>query len=83
MFLIVCVALQVPRNQQLARDRFESGCSLNSAMSCFYLSGMYITGIENVIERNMETAFNFSKKACELGNVYACANISQMYKKVG
>lgn len=63
-------------------EKFEKGCSLNNAMSCFYISGMFISGIENVVERNMEKAFEYSKKACELGNVYSCANLSQMYKKV-
>lgn len=29
----------------------------------------------------MKQGFEYSKKACELGNCYACANLSQMYKK--
>lgn len=34
-----------------------------------------------VIEKNMEKAFAFTYKACELKNVYACANLSQMYAR--
>ncbi|XP_052901723.1 cytochrome c oxidase assembly factor 7 homolog [Anopheles moucheti] len=34
-----------------------------------------------VVERNMEKAFEFAYKACELRNMYACANLSQMYAK--
>lgn len=51
-------------------------------MSCFYLSGMYISGVANIQEKDMFKAFEFAEKACHLGNVYACANLSQMYKKV-
>lgn len=51
-------------------------------MCCFYLSGMYIGGVGKEIEKNMLKAFEYSEKACHLGNVYACANLSQMYKKV-
>jgi len=73
---------QVPRNHELAKDKFETGCSLDNAQCCFYLSGMFIAGIDkSSIAKDMEKAFTYSKKACELGNVYACANLSQMYKK--
>lgn len=34
-----------------------------------------------VIEKNMEKAFSFTYKACELKNMYACANLSQMYAR--
>lgn len=36
---------------------------------------------EFIIEKNMEKAFTFSYKACELNNMYACANLSQMYAR--
>ena len=29
----------------------------------------------------MEKAFEFAKKACDLKNMYACANLSQMYSR--
>lgn len=34
---------------------------------------------ELVLPKNMEKAFAFAYKACELKNMYACANVSQMY----
>ncbi|XP_055533905.1 cytochrome c oxidase assembly factor 7 homolog [Wyeomyia smithii] len=34
-----------------------------------------------VVERDMQKAFEFAYKACELRNMYACANLSQMYAK--
>lgn len=32
-----------------------------------------------VLEKDMNKAFSFSTKACELKNFYACANLSRMY----
>lgn len=34
-----------------------------------------------IIPKDMKKAFYFSQRACELGNMYACANLSQMYAK--
>lgn len=34
-----------------------------------------------VVTQDMEKAFNFAYKACELKNIYACANLSQMYSR--
>lgn len=34
-----------------------------------------------VIQKDMEKAFTFTYKACELNNMYACANLSQMYAR--
>lgn len=36
---------------------------------------------EFVVAKDMEKAFNFAYKACELKNMYACANLSMMYAK--
>lgn len=33
------------------------------------------------VPRDMEKAFKFAFKGCELGNMYSCANVSQMYAK--
>lgn len=37
--------------------------------------------LEYLIKPDMKQAFNFAKKACDLGNMYGCANVSMMYKK--
>ena len=34
-----------------------------------------------IVLKDMKKAFEFASKACELGNMYACANLSQMYQK--
>lgn len=74
---------------------------MKNALACFYLSGMYISGVNEknnletkndslktpssstnyIIPKDMKKAFSFSQRACELGNMYACANLSQMYAK--
>jgi len=64
-----------------AVTKFEKGCSLNNDMCCFYLSGMYIAGVDKLVEKNMPKAFELSEKACHLGNMYACANLAQMYRR--
>lgn len=37
--------------------------------------------IEFLIKKDMTQAFHFAKKACELGNMFACANVSMMLGK--
>jgi len=34
-----------------------------------------------LLEKDMEKAFQFAYKACELRNMYACANVGQMYAR--
>ncbi|KAL6264034.1 hypothetical protein P5V15_004115 [Pogonomyrmex californicus] len=53
----------------------------NSNKACFYLSGLYLTGFENIIEKNLKEAYKVSLKSCEHGNPYACANLSQMHTR--
>jgi len=72
---------QVPKDHKKAFQDFDVGCGLKSPMCCFYLSGMFISGVEGFLKKDMEKAFHYSNTACELGNMYACANLSQMYKK--
>ncbi|XP_059483378.1 cytochrome c oxidase assembly factor 7 homolog [Neocloeon triangulifer] len=56
-------------------DLLKKGCDGNNHHSCFYLSGIHLH------EKNMPEARQFSERACSLGNMYACANLSQMYRK--
>lgn len=37
--------------------------------------------IEYDVEKDMKKAFKWAVKGCELGNMYSCANLSQMYAK--
>ncbi|XP_035738484.1 cytochrome c oxidase assembly factor 7 homolog isoform X2 [Vespa mandarinia] len=52
---------------------------LHSEKACFFLSGIYMSGIENHVEKNFKEAYKLSLKSCEYGNPYACANVSQMH----
>lgn len=36
---------------------------------------------EFIVHKDMKKAFEFAYKACELRNMYACANLSQMYAR--
>lgn len=47
--------------------------------ACYHLAGLYLNGVPGYLERNTKEAHNISLQACELGNAYACANLSQMY----
>ena len=42
---------------------------------------MFIKGVQNVCVKNIEEAFKYSLKACELGNLGGCVNLSMMYAK--
>ncbi|EFA05048.1 cytochrome c oxidase assembly factor 7 homolog [Tribolium castaneum] len=71
----------------------EKSCNAEHSNACYYLSGMYIAGvrkspkdtssdkIEYAVAKDMKQAFKFALKGCELGNMYSCANLSQMYAK--
>lgn len=36
---------------------------------------------DGAVVKDMQKAFTFAYKACELRNMYACANLSQMYSR--
>ncbi|XP_044764155.1 cytochrome c oxidase assembly factor 7 homolog isoform X2 [Coccinella septempunctata] len=72
----------------------EKSCALKNANACYYLSGMYISGIKKQevgekipglesfeVQKDMKKAFHYALEGCNLGNVYSCANLSQMYNK--
>ncbi|KAG5674093.1 hypothetical protein PVAND_004079 [Polypedilum vanderplanki] len=86
----------VERDVIKGMDALQKSCSLNNGTACFYLSGMFISGVfknedakksakpepsEFLIPKDMKKAFEFATKACELDNMYACSNLSQMYSK--
>lgn len=62
--------------------QLKKACDMfNSDKACFYLSGIYLGGFEGVIDKNYKEAYKLSLKSCELGNPYACANLSQMHAR--
>ncbi|KAJ8921178.1 hypothetical protein NQ315_013650 [Exocentrus adspersus] len=79
-------------------ELLEKACAGKNANACYYLSGMYISGVKKAdvvsnpgsskikedeyeISKNMTKAFQFALEGCNLGNMYSCANLSQMYAK--
>lgn len=34
-----------------------------------------------IVQKDMKKAFEYAARACELNNMYACANLSQMYQR--
>ncbi|CAG9809728.1 unnamed protein product [Chironomus riparius] len=86
----------IERDITKGMEALTKSCKLNNGTACFYLSGMYISGVyknddakktttpdpsEFAVQKDMKKAFDFATKACELDNIYACANLSQMYMK--
>lgn len=71
-----------PRDYKGGMALLEKGCTGNNAFSCYYLSGLFLSGVAAAgLDKNMDQARGYSEKACNLGNMYACANLSQMYKR--
>lgn len=60
---------------------FSQSCEKGNHNGCYYLSGIYLSGVPNVVEPNMKSAYDYSLKACDLGNIYACSNVSRMYSR--
>lgn len=87
----------IERNVPKGLEYLTKSCDMNNATACFYLSGMHISGVQKqaeehvstkpakesdyIVLKDMKKAFDFAYKACELRNMYACANLSQMYAR--
>lgn len=65
----------------LGMKLLKKACDLSQEKACFFLSGIYLSGIEGYVEKNLKEAYKLSLKCCELNNPYACANLSIMHKK--
>jgi cytochrome c oxidase assembly factor 7 len=87
----------IERDVVKGMEQLTKSCTMNNGTACFYLSGMYISGVykdeltgkkvqnpqpnDFLVQKDMKKAFEFASKACDLDNMYACANLSQMYMK--
>lgn len=71
-------ATQVSRGIEMLK---ESCWKHEMEKGCYWLSGVYISGIKDHLEPNLLEAYKLSLKACEAGNPYACANVSQMHAR--
>lgn len=77
----------VNRNAKRGVELFEKACKADDQLACFYLSGLYISGLKKKngdsyeVQKDMAKAFEYATHSCRLGNMYSCANVSQMYAK--
>lgn len=63
----------------------EKACLEGSGNACYDLASMYIKGVRRKeklqLSKDMKKAFNYAERGCLAGNIYCCANLSQMYKR--
>lgn len=94
----------IKENPKKGMELLEKACNGKNSNACYYLSGMYISGVkkkfgenkpdenlkkpeekfqkpEYIVAKDMAKAFKFAMDGCTLGNMYCCANLSQMFKK--
>lgn len=71
----------IEQNFPAGMELLNQACDKGSHNGCFYLAGLHISGVTNVVQQDMSTAFKYSVKACDLGNMYACGNVGRMYFK--
>merc|ERR1712080_156210 len=71
-----------PPDPVLASVLYKKACDGGDvAEACHRYAALHIKGIKGKIEKNMSEAFKYSLKACELGSLGGCVNISMMYGK--
>ncbi|CRK90061.1 CLUMA_CG003780, isoform A [Clunio marinus] len=86
----------IERDVKKGFELLTKACKMDNANACFYLSGMYISGVPKkdikpdskptdpsdfIVQKDMKKAFEFATRACDMNNMYACANLSQMYQR--
>jgi cytochrome c oxidase assembly factor 7 len=70
------------KDYQKGLELLDKGCKGNDNLCCYYIGSLYITGIKEAnIQKDMNKARRYSEKGCELGNIHACVNVSQMYQR--
>lgn len=60
-------------------EMLKRGCDGGNAPSCQMLSTYFITGMDG-ITKDMKKAFEYALLACDGDHMYACANVSRMYR---
>ena len=63
-----------------AAEYLDKSCSGKDHEACYYLSSYYLLGREG-IPKDLNKALQYAEKGCDMGNMAACSNISQMYKR--
>lgn len=72
----------VPPNPKAGLEFYRKACDDGQiAEGCYRYGAQFVRGVKDVCEKNMEHAFKYSVKACELGSLQGCTNVSIMYSK--
>ncbi|XP_063992780.1 cytochrome c oxidase assembly factor 7 homolog [Diachasmimorpha longicaudata] len=78
------MTLQEDKLKQINKgmEMFRKAChEFKEEPACFLLSGIYMGGLKEYIEPNLREAYKLSFTSCEMGNPYACANLSIMHAR--
>jgi len=65
----------------MASHLYKKACEGDIAEGCHRYAALFINGVQGFLQKNMEEAFTYSLKACELGSMGGCVNVSTMYRK--
>ena len=68
------------KNFVAASQYLKNACDQNHVESCNLLSTYFLLGKPG-IKKDLPKAFSLSEKCCHAGHMYACVNVSVMYKK--
>ncbi|XP_011311100.1 cytochrome c oxidase assembly factor 7 homolog [Fopius arisanus] len=63
-------------------EMFKKAChEYKEEPGCFLLASIYMGGLKEFIEPDLRKAYKLNFKSCEMGNPFACANLSQMHAR--
>ena len=73
-----------PKNIHESLKYLNKACDDKNSIACMRLFKVFIEGKnekQNLIEREPQKAFEFTKRACEMDDILGCLNASLMCKK--
>lgn len=60
----------------MAVDFLERACQLGSGFGCYMLAGVYMKGVDGIVDQNLSAALKYDFQACQLNFPLACANLN-------
>jgi TPR repeat protein len=70
----------LPMNKSESLVYFNKSCDGKNPIACLKLFKIYLDGNDKVA-KDLPRAFEYAKKACDLGDILGCLNTSLMLKK--
>jgi len=71
----------VPPNPKNGLELYKRGCEGGLAEACYRYGAAFITGMPNACEKDKDEAYKYNLKACELGSLAGCMNVTLMYRR--